>query len=137
MSSNKSSGKGSVTTGIIAALILSAILCGIYALLVKNGKCLQENANIIISAAIALSAAIGGAFANIGRAQKRLLNGALTGAAYAAILVAVPLVAYPTEVDWLKIFEIIIISLACGAIGGMVNLCKSNKKFRKGSKIKR
>ncbi len=137
MSSNKSSGKGRATTGIIAALVMSAILCGTYALLVKNGKCSQENADIIISAAIAISSALGGALANIGRVQKRLILGAATGAGYAVILAAVPLAAYPTEVDWIKIIEIIIISIACGAIGSTINLCKGNKKFRKGGKIRR
>lgn len=137
MSSNKSSGKGRTTTGILAALVMSAILCGAYAVLVKNGKCTQENADIVISIAIAISSALGGALANAGRVQKRLIGGAVTGAGYAAILAAVPLAAYPTEVDWIKIFEIIIISIVCGAIGSTVNLCKGNKKFRKDSKIKR
>lgn len=136
MSSNKNSRQGRRVSGIMASLAITAVLCGTYAILVKNGKCQQESADIIISAAIALSAAIGGAVANYGRAQKRFQNGFITGAIYAAILIAVPLAAYPTEVNWARILEIIIISVVCAALGGMVNLCKSNKKFRKSSRTK-
>ena len=58
MSANKSKGKGRVLTGAVLAIALTAVLCGIYALLVKNGKCTQEYSDIIISAAIAMSVLI-------------------------------------------------------------------------------
>ena len=55
MSASKGKGKGRVLTGTVLAIALTAVLCGIYALLVKNGKCQQEYSDIVISAAIAIS----------------------------------------------------------------------------------
>ena len=130
MSASKSKGKGRVLTGTVLAIALTAVLCGIYALLVKNGKCTQEYSDIIISIAIALSVLIASIVSNIGQGRGGIY-GLITGFIYASVMVAVPLLAYPTEVDWLKIARIIAIASVSGLIGGSINLGKSNKSFHK------
>lgn len=133
MSASKSKGKGRALTGAVLAIALTAVLCGIYALLVKNGKCTQEHSDIVISAAMALSVLIASAVSNIGQ-RRGGLYGLTLGLIYAAALVAVPLFAYPTEVNWLRIIRIFAVSAVSGLIGGSINLGKSNKNFHKGSK---
>ena len=133
MSASKSKGKGRVVTGTVLAIALTAVMCGVYALLVKNGKCTQEYSDIIISIAIALSVLIASIVSNIGQGRGGIY-GLITGLIYASVMVAVPLLAYPTEVDWLKIARIIAIASASGLIGGSINLGKSNKSFHKSRK---
>ncbi len=133
MSANKNKGKGRVLTGTVLAIALTAVLCGIYALLVKNGKCTEKYSDIVISAAIALSVLIASAVSNIGRGRGSLY-GLTLGLIYAAALVSVPLFAYPTEVDWLKIIIIFAVSAVSGLVGGSIHLGKSNKSFRKSHK---
>lgn len=62
--------------------------------------------------------------------------GLAVGIIYAFVVVSVPLLAYPTEVDWLKIVRIIAIAAVSGTIGGSINLVKSNKSFHKNRKKK-
>ncbi len=133
MSKSKNAEKGRVTTGVLAALAVCAILCGAYALLVKNEKLPESSADIIISASIAISAALGGLIATVGRNRGGGV-GLIIGCIFAAILCAVPLAAYSDNVNWLKILRIFLISAAGGFLGGALNLCKSNKSFHKGRK---
>lgn len=58
----------------------------------------------------------------------------MTGVIYAAVLTAVPLLAYPTEVDWLKIARIFAISGTGGFLGGRSIFVKSDNSFRKNRK---
>lgn len=133
MSANKSGEKSSIAAGILAALALTAVFCGIYALLIKHGKCGREYSDIIISAAIALSIFIGGIISVRGRGRGGAV-GLMTGVIYAAVLTAVPLLAYPTEVDWLKIVRIFAISGIGGFLGARIIFVKSDKSFRKSRK---
>ena len=130
MSASKGKEKNAVAAGTVTAIALTAVFCGIYALLVKSGKCTQEYSDLIISASIAISVLIAAAVSNPGQGRGAL-HGLVTGLIYAAVLIAVPLLAYPTEVDWLKIIRIIAISSVSGLVGGSINLGKSNKSFRK------
>ena len=130
MSANKSTGRGRVLTGTVLAIALTAVLCGVYALLVKSGKCTQEYSDIIISAAIAISVIAASIVSNAGQGRGKLYGLAI-GLIYAAALAAVPLLAYPTEVDWLKIIRIFAVASVSGLIGGSINLGKSNKSFHK------
>ncbi len=133
MSASKSKGKGRVLTGTVLAIALTAVLCGIYALLVKNGKCQQEYSDIVISAAIAISVLTASIVSNTGQGRG-CIYGLTIGLMYSAVIVAVPLLAYPTEVDWLKIIMIFAVSSVSGLIGGSINLGKSNKSFHKSRK---
>ncbi len=133
MSASRNREKGRVVSGIVLAVALTAVLCGAYALLVKNGKCTQEHADIVISAAVALSVLTASLVFCAGRGRGGLY-GLATGLIYAAVLTAVPLLAYPTEVDWLKILRIFAIAAAGGLAGGSITLCKSNKSFHKSRK---
>lgn len=133
MSACKNREGGRVVSGTVLAAALTAVLCGVYALLVKNGKCSQEQADIVISAAVALSVLTASLVFCAGKGRGGLY-GLATGLIYAAVLTAVPLLAFPTEVDWLKIFRLFAISAACGLAGGSIGLCKSNKSFHKGRK---
>ncbi len=135
MSASKSKRRGRAMVGVVPAIALTALLCGVYALLVKNGKCPKEYSDIVISAAIALSVLTAAAIANTGQGRGGLY-GLMLGLVYAAILTAVPLLAYPSEVDWLKIMRIIVIASLSGLIGGNINLGKSNKSFHKSRKKK-
>ena len=49
MSASKSKSKSCVVTGTIIAIALTALMCGVYALLVKNGKLTDAYSEIIIS----------------------------------------------------------------------------------------
>ena len=49
MSACKNREGGRVVSGTVLAAALTAVLCGVYALLVKNGKCSQEQADIVNS----------------------------------------------------------------------------------------
>lgn len=49
MSKSKNGEKGKVTTGVVTALAVCALLCGTYALLVKYEKLPESSADIIIS----------------------------------------------------------------------------------------
>ncbi len=133
MSASKNKRRGRVVTGVILAIALTALLCGAYALLVKNGSCTPEYSDIVISAAIALSVLTSAIIANTGQGRGGIY-GLMIGLIYAAILTAVPLLAYPGEADWLKILRIIVIASLSGLIGGSINLCKSNKSFHKSRK---
>ena len=106
-----------------------------YALLVKNGKLTDAYSEIIISASIALAVFIGALLSNP-RQGRRGVSGLAVGIIYAFVVVSVPLLAYPTEVDWLKIVRIIAIAAVSGTIGGSINLVKSNKSFHKNRKKK-
>ena len=135
MSVSKGNGKGRTVTGSILAIAMTAVLCGVYALLVKNGKCSQEHSDIVISAAIALSVLISVIATNAGQGRNSVY-GLAVGLIYAAVLVSIPLLAYPTEADWLKIFRIIAVAAVSGLVGGNVRLGKSNKSFHKKRKKK-
>lgn len=135
MSANKNKAKSGVVTGTIIAIALTALMCGIYALLVKNGKLTDDYSDIIISVSIALAVFIGALLSNSGQGR-RGISGLAVGAIYAFVVVSVPLLAYPTEVDWLKIIRIIAIAAVSGTIGGSINLVKSNKSFHKNRKKK-
>ncbi len=133
MSASKSKGGSRVVTGAVLAIALTAILCGVYALLVKNGKCPQEHSDIVISVAVALSVLAASLTVKTGQGRGGLYGLAI-GLVYAAVLTAVPLIAYPSEVDWLKIVRIIAIASVSGLTGGSINLGKSNKNFHKSRK---
>ena len=76
---------------------------------------------------------IGALLSNSGQGR-RGISGLAVGVIYAFVVVSVPLLAYPTEVDWLKIIRIIAIAAVSGAVGGSINLVKSNKSFHKNHK---
>lgn len=135
MSASKVKGKGRAVTGIVMAMAITAGLCALYALLVKNGKCSQEHSDVVISAVIALSVMLSAIASNAGQGRSSIY-GLAVGVIYAAVLVSIPLLAYPTEVDWLKIFRIIAVAAVSGLIGGNVHLGKSNKNFHKKRKKK-
>ena len=135
MSASKSKSKSCVVTGTIIAIALTALMCGVYAMLVKNGKLTDAYSEIIISASIALAVFIGALLSN-SRQGRRGVSGLAVGIIYAFVVVSVPLLAYPTEVDWLKIVRIIAIAAVSGTIGGSINLVKSNKSFHKNRKKK-
>lgn len=135
MSAIKNKSKSGIVTGTIIAIALTALMCGVYALLVKNGKLTDAYSEIIISASIALAVFIGALLSNP-RQGRRGVSGLAVGIIYAFVVVSVPLLAYPTEVDWLKIVRIIAIAAVSGTIGGSINLVKSNKSFHKNRKKK-
>lgn len=135
MSASKNKSKSGIVTGTIIAIALTALMCGVYALLVKNGKLTDAYSEIIISASIALAVFIGALLSNPGQGR-RGVSGLAVGIIYAFVVVSVPLLAYPTEVDWLKIVRIIAIAAVSGTIGGSINLVKSNKSFHKNRKKK-
>ena len=135
MSASKNKSKSGIVTGTIIAIVLTALMCGVYALLVKNGKLTDAYSEIIISASIALAVFIGALLSNP-RQGRRGVSGLAVGIIYAFVVVSVPLLAYPTEVDWLKIVRIIAIAAVSGTIGGSINLVKSNKSFHKNRKKK-
>lgn len=135
MSASKNKSKSGIVTGTIIAIALTALMCGVYALLVKNGKLTDAYSEIIISASIALTVFIGALLSNP-RQGRRGVSGLAVGIIYAFVVVSVPLLAYPTEVDWLKIVRIIAIAAVSGTIGGSINLVKSNKSFHKNRKKK-
>ena len=135
MSASKNKSKSVIVTGTIIAIALTALMCGVYALLVKNGKLTDAYSEIIISASIALAVFIGALLSNP-RQGRRGVSGLAVGIIYAFVVVSVPLLAYPTEVDWLKIVRIIAIAAVSGTIGGSINLVKSNKSFHKNRKKK-
>lgn len=135
MSASKNKSKSGIVTGTIIAIALTALMFGVYALLVKNGKLTDAYSEIIISASIALAVFIGALLSNP-RQGRRGVSGLAVGIIYAFVVVSVPLLAYPTEVDWLKIVRIIAIAAVSGTIGGSINLVKSNKSFHKNRKKK-
>lgn len=135
MSASKNKSKSGIVTGTIIAIALTALMCGVYALLVKNGKLTDAYSEIIISASIALAVFIVALLSNP-RQGRRGVSGLAVGIIYAFVVVSVPLLAYPTEVDWLKIVRIIAIAAVSGTIGGSINLVKSNKSFHKNRKKK-
>lgn len=133
MSGSKNKERAGVVAGTVLAIALTAVLCGIYALLVKNGKDTQEHSDLIISTAIAVSVLTSSLITSVGRGSRRIY-GLVLGLIYAAILTAVPLLAYPSEVDWFKIIRIFAVAAVSGLIGGSINLGKSNKNLRKSRK---
>ena len=133
MSGSKNKERAGVVAGTVLAIALTAVLCGIYALLVKNGKDTQEHSDLIISTAIAVSVLTASLITSVGRGSRRIY-GLVLGLIYAAILTAVPLHAYPSEVDWFKIIRIFAVAAVSGLIGGSINLGKSNKNLRKSRK---
>ena len=133
MSGSKSKEKGQIIKGLIIAMAVSAILCMAYALLIENGKCTADNADIVLSAIVLFCAAIGSSAAAIG-STNRLIRGLITGIIFSVILVIIPILAYPDAISWSKIIRVVAVSTGGGLIGGIVNLGKSNKKFRKSHK---
>ena len=133
MSATKSKGNGQIIKGIVFAMAVSALLCVIYALLIERGKCSADSADIVMSAIVMLGAIIGGAISAAG-STRRLIIGLASGIIFSLLLVIIPVLAYPDSVSWLKIARIIAVSAAGGAIGSIVNLGKSNKKFHKSRK---
>ena len=133
MSGSKRIEKGQIVKGLIIAMAVSAILCMAYALLIEKGKCTADNADIVLSAIVLFCAAIGSAAVAIG-STNRLIRGLITGIIFSVILVIIPILAYPDAISWSKIIRIVAVSTGGGLIGGIVNLGKSNKKFRKSHK---
>lgn len=133
MSATKSKGNGQIIKGIVFAMAVSALLCVIYALLIERGKCSADSADIVMSAIVMLGAIIGGAISAAG-STRRLIIGLASGIIFSLLLVIIPVLAYPDSVSWLKIARIIAVAAAGGAIGSIVNLGNSNKKFHKSRK---
>ena len=92
MSASKSKSKSCVVTGTIIAIALTALMCGVYALLVKNGKLTDAYSEIIISASITLAVFIGALLSNP-RQGRRGVSGLAVGIIYAFVVVSVPLLA--------------------------------------------
>lgn len=101
--------------------------------MIENGKCTADNADIVLSAIVLFCAAIGSAAAAIW-STNRLIRGLITGIIFSVILVIIPILAYPDAISWSKIIRVVAVSTGGGLIGGIVNLGKSNKKFRKSHK---
>lgn len=133
MSGSKNKEKGQIIKGTISAMAVSALLCVAYALLIERGKCTADNADIVLSMIVLLCAAIGSAISAMG-STNNLLRGLITGTIFAAVLVVIPILAYPDAISWLKILRIFASAVAGGLIGSIVNLGKSNKKFHKSRK---
>lgn len=133
MSVSKSKEKGQIVKGVISAMAVSALLCIVYALLIEKGICAVDNADIVLSTIVLICAVIGSAIANIGSGN-RLLRGLITGVIFAAVLVIIPILAYPDAISWLKVARIMAVAVGGGLIGSIVNLGKSNKKFHKSRK---
>ena len=133
MSESKSKEKGQIIKGAVSAMAVSALLCVAYALLIERGKCTADNADIVLSMIVLLCAAIGSAISAMGSTNK-LLRGLITGIIFAAVLVVIPILAYPDAISWLKILRIFASAVAGGLIGSIVNLGKSNKTFHKSRK---
>lgn len=71
MSASKNKSKSGIVTGTIIAIALTALMCGVYALLVKNGKLTDAYSEIIISASIALAVFIGALLSNPRQGEER------------------------------------------------------------------
>lgn len=133
MSATKSKGNGQIIKGIVSAMAISALACVVYALLIERGKCSADNANIVMNAIVLIGAIIGGAIAAAG-SSRRLAAGLASGIIFSLLLIIIPVLAYPDSVSWAKVAGIIAVAAAGGAIGSIVNLGKSNKKFHKSRK---
>ena len=73
MSASKNKSKSGIVTGTIIAIALTALMCGVYALLVKTEKLTDAYSEIIISASIALAVFIGALLSNQGRGGEAYL----------------------------------------------------------------
>lgn len=133
MSSNKKGAEVNLVAGVILSLAITAILCSIYALMIKAGKISADNSDVIISAAIAIGVFVGGVVTARGKGRKAVA-GLSCGILCALALSAVPLIAYPTDVNWLKICGMALISAVSGFAGGSVAFVKSDKSFHKNRK---
>lgn len=130
MSGSKSKEKGKIVKGVIFAMAISALLCMVYALLIEKGKCGADSADIVLSMIVLLCSVIGSVIAAVG-STNRLVMGLSTGLIFAAVLVIIPILAYPDAISWIKIIRIVAVAAGGGLIGSIVNLGKSNKKFHK------
>ena len=133
MSGSKSKEKGQIVKGVIFAMAISAVLCMIYALLIEKGKCGADSADIVLSVIVLLCSVIGSVIAVVG-SRNRLIMGLSTGIIFAAVLVIIPVLAYPDTISWIKIIRIVAVASGGGLIGSIVNLGKSNKRFHKNRK---
>ena len=133
MSGSKSKEKGQIVKGVIFAMAISAVLCMIYALLIEKGKCGADSADIVLSVIVLLCSVTGSVIAAVG-STNRLIMGLSAGIIFAAVLVIIPVLAYPDTISWIKIIRIVAVASGGGLIGSIVNLGKSNKRFHKNRK---
>ena len=133
MSGSKSKEKGQIVKGVIFAMAISAVLCMIYALLIEKGKCGADSADVVLSVIVLICSVIGSVIAAVG-STNRLIMGLSAGIIFAAVLVIIPVLAYPDTISWIKIIRIVAVASGGGLIGSIVNLGKSNKRFHKNRK---
>lgn len=133
MSGGKKKESGQIFRGVVSTMAITALLCMIYALLIEKGSCNADNADIVLSLVVLISTAAGGIIASRG-AERRLLHGTATGLIFTALIIAIPILAYPDTVSWLKILRIAALAVVGGAVGSILKLGKSNKKLHKSRK---
>ena len=133
MSGSKSKEKGQIVKGVIFAMAISAVLCMIYALLIEKGKCGADSADVVLSVIVLICSVIGSVIAAVG-STNRLIMGLSAGIIFAAVLVIIPVLAYPDTISWIKIIRIVAVASGGGLIGSILNLGKSNKRFHKNRK---
>lgn len=126
----KGKGRGGVIPGVLGGALSMLALISATALLLHKNNELAEYIDEAVIAINIISSVICGAVAACGKESKSLINGALAGAAYFAMLL---LLAACINADNIKLGFVCVmgtIALVGSAAGAMLNLCKSNKRLR-------
>lgn len=126
----KANYRGGTIKGVIYGIVLITALLAVYAAVIKNKPDWAQFINPVLLIINLLGAFICGLITSKTKGNNKMLNGIISGAVLAAVIIMLALICCETTVDIMKSGEILLISLCGSAIGARLNLCKSNKKLR-------
>ena len=126
-------GRGGVLRPAVAGIVLCAALLAAYAAVIGRNTQAAEHMELIVIAINAVCAFVCGALSSAARGDNKLVNGLVSAAVMAAVVIIAAFVIEPNYVDTVGAVKFALITLLLGVVGAKVNLYNSNKKLRRRS----
>lgn len=105
---------------VIAAVIVSAILLLISAVLLEKMGLSEKQVQILVYAVYIISALIAGLIAGKWQREKKFMWGALAGVVWLAVVLAASIATNQTGIDVKELFPAVVCMIGGGMLGGML-----------------
>lgn len=105
---------------VIAAVIVSAILLLISAVLLEKMGLSEKQVQILVYAVYIISALIAGLIAGKWQREKKFMWGALAGVVWLAVVLAASIATNQTGIDAKELFPAVVCMIGGGMLGGML-----------------
>lgn len=131
---NRLSG-GVIFVSALTGIAVTALLLFLAAALIESGRLKEQNIKLAIIIINVVAGFICGLAARAAAGEGGSINGILSGAVYATIMLLLGILLDLGSADSAQIIRQYAVSIVSSFIGSKVNLVKSNKKLRKKRKV--